>query len=55
MACGTSIFRARRRSLDITVNGKLIKAIAQASKQGFLYVFDRVTGTAGLADRGAGG
>ena len=31
--------------LDITVNGKAIKAIAQASKQGFLYVFDRVTGT----------
>ena len=31
--------------VDITVSGKLIKAIVQASKQGFLYVFDRVTGT----------
>ena len=41
--------------LDVTVNGRRIKAIAQASKQGFLYVFDRVTGTAGLADRRAAG
>jgi quinoprotein glucose dehydrogenase len=29
---------------DITVNGRPIKAVAQPSKQGFLYVFDRVTG-----------
>jgi quinoprotein glucose dehydrogenase len=29
---------------DITVNGKKVKAVAQPSKQGFLYVFDRVTG-----------
>ena len=29
---------------DITVNGKLIKAVAQPSKQAFLYVLDRVTG-----------
>jgi quinoprotein glucose dehydrogenase len=29
---------------DINVNGRPIKAVAQASKQGFLYVFDRVTG-----------
>jgi quinoprotein glucose dehydrogenase len=29
---------------DITVNGKPVKAVAQPSKQGFLYVFDRVTG-----------
>jgi quinoprotein glucose dehydrogenase len=29
---------------DIVVNGKPIKAIAQPSKQAFLYVFDRVTG-----------
>ncbi|MCX6598221.1 MAG: pyrroloquinoline quinone-dependent dehydrogenase [Acidobacteria bacterium] len=29
---------------DITVDGKNIKAVAQPSKQGFLYVFDRVTG-----------
>jgi glucose dehydrogenase len=29
---------------DITVNGKTIKAVAQPTKQAFLYVFDRVTG-----------
>jgi quinoprotein glucose dehydrogenase len=29
---------------DITVNGKTIKAIAQPTKQNWLYVFDRVTG-----------
>src|SRR5271170_5555305 len=29
---------------DINVNGKAIKAVALPSKQGFLYVFDRVTG-----------
>ncbi len=30
--------------LDITVDGRRIKAVAQVSKQGFLYAFDRVTG-----------
>ena len=30
--------------LDITVDGREIKAIAQVSKQGFTYVFNRVTG-----------
>jgi len=30
--------------VDITVDGKPIKAVAQISKQGFTYVFDRVTG-----------
>jgi quinoprotein glucose dehydrogenase len=29
---------------DINVNGKAIKAVAQPTKQGFLYVFDRITG-----------
>ena len=29
---------------DITVDGKPVKAVAQPTKQGFLYVFDRVTG-----------
>jgi glucose dehydrogenase len=29
---------------DITVNGRTIKAVAQPTKQGILYVFDRVTG-----------
>jgi quinoprotein glucose dehydrogenase len=31
--------------IDINVNGKAIKAVAQVSKQGFTYVFDRRTGT----------
>ncbi len=30
--------------LDITVNGRKIKAVAQITKQAFTYVFDRVTG-----------
>ena len=30
--------------VDITVNGKKIKAVAQVTKQAFTYVFDRVTG-----------
>jgi quinoprotein glucose dehydrogenase len=30
--------------VDITVDGKPIRAVAQVSKQGFCYVFDRVTG-----------
>ena len=30
--------------LDITVNGRRIKAVAQVTKQAFTYVFDRVTG-----------
>ena len=29
---------------DITVNGQTVKALAQPTKQAFLYVFDRVTG-----------
>jgi quinoprotein glucose dehydrogenase len=29
---------------DITVNGRVIKAVAQPTKQAFLYVFDRATG-----------
>ncbi len=35
---------ARRMLADINVDGKPIKAVAQPTKQGFLYVFDRVTG-----------
>jgi quinoprotein glucose dehydrogenase len=31
--------------VDITVDGNLVQAVAQVSKQGFCYVFDRVTGT----------
>jgi quinoprotein glucose dehydrogenase len=30
--------------VDITVGGKKIKAVAQVTKQGFCFVFDRVTG-----------
>src|ERR1019366_2076376 len=30
--------------LDITVNGRKIKAVAQVTKQAFVYTFDRVTG-----------
>lgn len=30
--------------VDITVDGRDIKAVAQVSKQGFVYVFDRLTG-----------
>ena len=30
--------------VDITVDGRPIKAVVQVSKQGFAYVFDRVTG-----------
>jgi quinoprotein glucose dehydrogenase len=30
--------------IDITVDGTLIKAVAQVTKQAFVYVFDRVTG-----------
>ena len=31
--------------LDVTVQGKPVKMLAQVTKQGFLYAFDRVTGT----------
>jgi len=30
--------------IDITVDGRQIKAVAQITKQGFVFVFDRVTG-----------
>ena len=30
--------------VDVTVDGRAVKALAQVSKQGFTYVFDRVTG-----------
>ena len=37
-------FPAAPNLIDITVDGRLIKALAQVSKQGFTYVFDRETG-----------
>ena len=40
---------------DITVNGRTVKAVAQPTKQAFLYVFDRDDRPADLADRGAAG
>jgi quinoprotein glucose dehydrogenase len=30
--------------MDLTVNGRAIRAVAQPTKQGWVYVFDRVTG-----------
>ena len=30
--------------IDVTVDGRSIKAVAQVTKQGFVYTFDRVTG-----------
>jgi quinoprotein glucose dehydrogenase len=37
-------FPAAPTLIDITVNGRRIAAVAQVSKQGFVYVFDRKTG-----------
>jgi quinoprotein glucose dehydrogenase len=37
-------FPAAPTLVDVTLNGKTIKALAQSSKQAFLYVFDRATG-----------
>ncbi|MEE2636782.1 MAG: pyrroloquinoline quinone-dependent dehydrogenase [Acidobacteriota bacterium] len=37
-------FPAAPTLIDITVDGRSIKAVAQVSKQGFTYVFDRATG-----------
>jgi quinoprotein glucose dehydrogenase len=37
-------FPAAPNLLDINVNGRTIKAVAQVSKQGFIYTFDRATG-----------
>ncbi len=41
---GTWTFRARRSSRIIVVNGRPVKALAQPTKQAFMYVFDRETG-----------
>ena len=37
-------FPAAPNLIDITVDGRAVRAVAQVSKQGFTYVFDRVTG-----------
>ena len=37
-------FPAAPTLVDVSVGGRSVKAVAQVSKQGFTYVFDRVTG-----------
>ena len=37
-------FNSAPALLDIMVDGRATKAVAQVSKQNFVYVFDRVTG-----------
>ena len=37
-------FPAASNLVDVVVDGRPVKALAQVSKQGFTYVFDRVTG-----------
>ena len=37
-------FPAVPNLVDVVVDGRPVKALAQISKQGFLYAFDRVTG-----------
>ena len=37
-------FATHPNLVDVTVDGRPVKAIAQVSKQGFVYAFDRVTG-----------
>ena len=39
--------------MDVTVDGRRVKAVAQVTKQGHVFAFDRVTGTPALADRGS--
>jgi len=41
--------------MDLVVDGKTVKAVAQITKQGWVYTFDRTNGTPGVADRGASG
>ena len=43
-ACGTATFPAPAILCDIPHNGKIVKALAQPTKQGYLYVLDRATG-----------
>ena len=41
--------------LTVTVGGRAVDAVAVAGKTGFVYTFDRETGRAGVAHRGAPG
>ena len=43
-ASGTTTSPRRPMLVDITVDGRRIKAVVQVSKQAFVYVFDRKTG-----------
>ena len=43
-ACGTTTCRPPRTSPTSRVDGQRVKAVAQVTKQGFVFVFDRVTG-----------
>ena len=43
-ACGTWTFPCAPILADITVNGRTVKAVAQPTKQAFLYVLNRETG-----------
>ncbi len=40
---------------DMQVGGRTVKALAQASKNGYLYILDRETGSAGPSDQGDAG
>ena len=42
--CGTTTRPPRRSCITVRKDGKKIDAVAQATKQGFVFVFDRVTG-----------
>ncbi len=42
--CGTAIFRRRQCLFPLKRNGKTVEALAQTTKQGYLFVFDRVSG-----------
>ena len=43
-ACGTRDIPCAAILCDIPVNGKIVKALAQPTKQSYLYVLDRETG-----------
>ncbi len=42
--CWTAIFPHRRSLLTVRHDGKEVEAVAQATKQGYLFVLDRLSG-----------
>ena len=46
---------AAPKLMTVRHDGRMVDIVAQATKTGMLFVFDRVTGTAAVADRGAAG